>query len=73
MLLNSFALSNFCYCPLVRRFCSSKPLKKIEKIQERALRIPCNYSTSDYNQLINKSRKASVEVKRLKKPCAGNI
>ena len=48
-------------------FCSSKPLKNIEKTQERALRILYNDSTSDYNQLLNNSSKASMEVKRLRK------
>ena len=64
--LNSFVLSNFNYCPLVWHFCSSKSLKKIEKIQERALRILYNDSTSDNNQLLNKSSKTSMEVKRLR-------
>ena len=32
VLLNSFVLSNFNYHPLVWHFCSSKSLKKIEKI-----------------------------------------
>ena len=66
VLLYSFVLSNFNYCPLVWHFCSSKLLKKIEKIQERALRILYNDSTSDYNRLLNKSSKASMEVKRLR-------
>ena len=48
-------------------YLSSKSLKKIEKIQERTLRILYNDSTSDYNQLLNKSSKASMEVKRLRK------
>ena len=47
-------------------YLSSKSLKKIEKIQERTLRILYNDSTSDYNQLLNKSSKASMEVKRLR-------
>ena len=66
MLLNTLVPSNFNYCPIVRHFCSSKSLKKIEKIQERVLRILYNHSTSDYNQLLNKSSKASMEVKRLR-------
>ena len=64
--LNSFVLSNFNYCPLVWHFCSSKSLKKSGKIQERALRILYDDSTSDYNQLLNKSSKASMEVKRFR-------
>ena len=61
VLVNSFVLSNFNYCPLVWHFCSSKSLKKIEKIQERALRILYTESTSDYNQLLSKSNKASMK------------
>ena len=49
------------------QFCSSKSSKKIEKIQGEALRILLyNDSTSDYNQLLNKSSKASMEVTRLR-------
>ena len=66
VLLTSFALSNFNYCPLVWHFCSSKSLRKIEKIQERTLKILYNDSTNDYNQLLNKSSKTSMEVKRLR-------
>ena len=66
MFLNSFFLSNFNYCPPAWHFCSSKSLKKIEKIQERVLRILYNESTSDYNQLLNKSSMAYMEVKRLR-------
>ena len=58
-------LSNFNYCPLVWHFCYSKSLNKIEKIQERALRILYKDSISDYNHLLNKSSKASKEVKRI--------
>ena len=39
VLLNSFVLSNFNYYPLAWHFSSSKLLKKIEKIQERAFRV----------------------------------
>ena len=57
----------FNYCPLVWHFCSSKSLKKIEKIRERAMRVLYNDSTSDYNQLLNKSCKTSMEAERLRK------
>ena len=48
ILLNSFNTSNFNYCPLVWHFSSAKSVKKIEKIQERALRILYNDFSSDY-------------------------
>ena len=66
VLLNSFVLSNINYCPLVWHYCSSKSLKKIEKIQELSLRMLYSDYTSDYNQLLNKSTIASMEVKRLR-------
>ena len=60
ILLSSFVLTNFNYCTLVWHFCSSKLLKKIEKLQEWSLRILYNDSTSAYQQLLNKSSKASM-------------
>ena len=66
VLLNSFVVSNFNYRPLLWPFCSSKLLTKIEKIQDRTFRILYNDSISDYNQLLNKSSKASTEVERLR-------
>ena len=66
ILLNSFVYSSFNYCPLVWHFCSSKSLNKIEKIQERELRLLHNDFASDYFELLNKSGKPSMEVKRLR-------
>ena len=44
---HSFILSNFDYCPLTWHFCGEVNTKKIEKIQERALRfIYSDYSSS---------------------------
>jgi hypothetical protein len=40
-------MSNFNYCPLVWHFCGETNTKKIEKIQERALRFI-------YNEVPNK-------------------
>ena len=57
VLLNSFVYSNFNYCPLVWHFCSSKSLYKIEKIQERALRLLHNDFASDYAELLKKQVK----------------
>ena len=71
VLLNSFVLSNFNCCPLVWHFFSLKSLKKIEKVQEQALRILYNDPTTDYNQLLSKSSKVYIELKQ--KHCARNI
>ena len=61
VLLNSFVL--ILITPFVWHFCFSKLWKKI---QERTLRILYNDFTSDYNQLLNKFGKASMEIKRLR-------
>ena len=47
-------------------FCSSKSSKKIEKLQEQALRIQYNDFTSDSTQILNKSSKTSMEVKHIR-------
>ena len=63
--LNSFILSNFNYCPLVWHFCSLKSLKKIKNNKNERFEY-YNDFTSDYNQLLNKFSKTSMEVKRLR-------
>ena len=65
-MLNSFVYSNFNYCPLVWYFCSAKPVKEIEKIQEPTLKILYNDFSSDFEFILNKSGKSTMEVKRLK-------
>ena len=65
ILINSFIYSNFNYCPLVWHFSSCKSTAKIEKIQKRCLRIVLNDNTSDYQTLLDKSEKTSLEIKRL--------
>ena len=54
-------MSNFNYCPLVWMFCNSK-LKRIqENIQKRALRFLLNDYESNYEQLLEKSNKSTIE------------
>ena len=47
-------------------FCSAKSVKKIEKIEERALRIFYNDFFSDYESILNTFGKSTMEVKRLR-------
>jgi hypothetical protein len=46
-IFHTFILSNFNFCPLAWHFCTEKNSKKIEKVQERALR----FVYEDYNKL----------------------
>ena len=66
ILVNSFVYDNYNYCPLVCHFCFKKPMNKIERIQYRALQFLRNDYDSDYNTLLQKSDKCSMEVRRLK-------
>ena len=57
---NSFIVSVFSYCPLVWHFCRKSDHKKIEKINERALRIVYNDYISTYEALLNYGNKLSL-------------
>jgi hypothetical protein len=62
----SFILSNFNYCPLVWHFCGESNTKKLEKIQERALRFIYNNSDSSYENLLEQSQLPSLRLRRLR-------
>ena len=66
ILINSFIYSNFNYCPLVWHFSSRKSINKIENIQKRALRFLLNDYSSDYETILKKTNKCTMEVKRLR-------
>ena len=55
LMINSFALSHFSYCLLIRRFRDRKSDKKINRIQERALRIAYRDSTSKFKEVLEKT------------------
>jgi hypothetical protein len=66
VVIESFILANFNYCPLVWHFCTSESLKKLERIQERALRLLLNDYQSDYETLLEKSNKPTLQIRRIK-------
>jgi hypothetical protein len=55
-IFHTFILSNFNFCPLAWHFCTEKNSKKIEKVQERALR----FVYEDYNSSYDKNRGLNV-------------
>ena len=59
-------MSNFTYCSLVWHFCGITNNSKIEKIQERALRIVYNDYDSDILDLMNKFGTETMLQSRLK-------
>ena len=62
----SFILSNFNYCPLVWHFCGKTNNKKLEKIQERSLRILYNDYDSTYEDLLCNNISSTLLLSRLK-------
>ena len=62
---HSFILSNFNFCPLVWHFCGEVNTKKLEKIQERALRFIYDDHQSTYNALLIKCKMPSLKIRRL--------
>jgi hypothetical protein len=59
-------MSNFNYCPIVWHFCGETNTRKIEKIQERALRLIYEDNSSSYENLLNKSRLPTLKIRRLR-------
>jgi hypothetical protein len=63
---HSFILSNFNYCPLTWHFCGEQNTRKLEKIQERALRFIYNDHASNYDSLLERSKMPTLKMRRLK-------
>ena len=63
---NTFILANFNYCPIVWHFCGKTSIRKIEKVQERALRFLHNDKISSYDTLIAKSNTTTMHIRRIK-------
>ena len=66
VLMKSYILSNFSYCPLVCHFCSSNPdTDRMERIQKRALRIVLDDYESDYETLLQKANMSTTQIKQI--------
>ena len=59
---HTFILSNFNYCPVIWHFCSEANAKKMDKIQERALKFIYNENHSTYEELLNKLKLPSLKL-----------
>ena len=66
-IVNAFIFSNFNYCSLTYHFCSKKNEYKLEKMQERALRVAFNDYVSQYHDLLKKANLQTLYNKRCKK------
>ena len=66
VLIQSFVQANFNYCPLVWFFTSPESVRKIERIQVRALRILYNDYVSDAKELFVRGDKTTFFIKQHK-------
>ena len=66
VLIESFVQSQFNYCPLIWHFCSNESTKKMEKIQERALRLLLNDKSSSYEELLVNGKKTTLHSMRIR-------
>ena len=65
VMYNTFILSNFNYCPIIWHFCGKTSTKKIEAIQERALRFMYNDKESTYDSLLKKCQCNTLHIRRI--------
>jgi len=63
---HTFIMSNFNYCPLIWHFCGATETKKMEMIQERALRFIYNDYLSSYDSLLEKSKMPCLKLRRMR-------
>ena len=66
ILMKSFIESQFNYCPLVWMFHNRTLNSKIDKLQERALRIVYQDNVSSFEELLKKDNSARVHQRNLK-------
>ena len=69
VLINSYFMSNFNYCPLVWMFSNATSLKKTENLQKWALRFLYN-NYQLYEELLDKANSSIMNVKRVRFLCA---
>ena len=69
ILINSYFMANFNYCPLVWMFSNAVSLKKIENLQKRALRFLYRSYNTSYEDLLLKSGVSSINVTLLRTLC----
>ena len=66
LLLKSFVESQFAYCPLVWMFCSRTMNYKMNKLQERALRILYKDDVSSFEDLLEKDNSVKIHHRNVK-------
>ena len=63
---NSFFKEQLSYCLLIWTFCSRRSNHLINKLQERALRIPYNDFNSSFSELLGMNNESTIHIRSLK-------
>ena len=61
-----FILSHFNFCPVAWHYCNKSSTKKMERVQERALRFVYDDFKSSYSELLHRSSLDTLELGRVK-------
>ena len=64
--IESFIYANFNYCPSVLHFFKYKSVNKTGSIQKSALQLLCNDFESNYSQILDKGKKNTMTIARLR-------
>ena len=62
VIVNSFILCHFNHCPLIWLFCSNTSQKKLEEVNERALRLALSDYTSSYKDLLVNAKSTTIHI-----------
>ena len=65
-LFKAFIVSIFNFCPTAWMFCSINSIRKMEKIQERALRFVMNDNVSSYKDLLDVTKNTTLLLSRMR-------
>ena len=69
VLINSYVISNFNYCPLAWMLSSTQSLNKIENFWKGTLQFFYDGFEASYEDLPSKGRKSKMNVRRLRTLC----
>ena len=65
ILMKSFIISQFNYCPIIWMYCQRKCNHRINRIHERALRIAYNDYVSDFNVLLENDHSITIHERNI--------
>ena len=65
LLYQSAIMPQLTYCHLVLHFCTASDSRKLERLQERTLRLICNTTTDSYDTLLKRAKLSTLQNWRL--------